>query len=141
MHLLKNLIDSLVLNMCMHETYNNDDGHNRYQQHGIDIDDLKKCVNCMKKKNKMVYFLTIILYMVLKKLFKALTLLYNGMLIHGVSPSELLIGTIVSFQKCKRKAHHSSKNYRALTLGSITGKLYDAFIMKQQTGVSDASDL
>ena len=82
----------------------------------------------------MAYFLTI-LYIVLTKLFKALTLLYNGMLIHGVSPSELLIGTMVTLQKDKRKVHHSSDNYRALTLGSIIGKFYDAIIIKQQTGV------
>ena len=63
------------------------------------------------------------------------------MLIHGVSPSELLIGTMVPFQKDKRKAHHSSDNYTALTLGSIIGKLYDAIIIKQQTGVFDTSDL
>ena len=63
------------------------------------------------------------------------------MLIHGVSPSELLIGTMVPLQKDKRKAHHSSDNYRALTLGSIIGKLYDTIIIKQQTGVFDTSDL
>ena len=63
------------------------------------------------------------------------------MLIHGVSPSELLIGTMVPLQKDKRKAHHSSDNYRALTLGSVIGKLYDAIIIKQQTGVFDTSDL
>ena len=44
-------------------------------------------------------------------------------------------------QKDKRKAHHSCDNYRALTLGSIIGKLYDAIIIKQQTGVFDTSDL
>ena len=37
-----------------------------------------------------------------KTLFKALTLLYNSILIHGVSPSELLIGTIVPHQKQKK---------------------------------------
>ena len=63
------------------------------------------------------------------------------MLIHGVSPSELLIGTMVPLQKDKRKAHHSSDNYRALTLGSIISKLYDAIIIKQQTGVFDTPDL
>ena len=41
------------------------------------------------------------------------------MLIHGVSPSELLIGTMVPLQKDNRKAHHSSDNYRALTLGNV----------------------
>ena len=76
-----------------------------------------------------------------EKLFKVLTLLYNGKLIHGVSPSEILIGTMVPLQKDKRKAHHSSDNYRALTLGSINRKLYDAIIIKQQIGVSDTSDL
>ena len=72
--------------MCMHDNDDNDNGHNCHQQQGIDIDDLKKCVNCMKRvKRRMVHGT--------EKLFKALTLLYNGMLIHGVSPSELLIGT------------------------------------------------
>ena len=63
------------------------------------------------------------------------------MLIHGVSPSELLIGTMVPLQKDNRKAHHSSDNYRALTLGNVIGKLYDAIIIKQQIGVFDTSYL
>ena len=68
-------------------------------------------------------------------LFIALTLLYNGILIHGVSPSELLIGTTVPLQKDKRKMHHSFDNYKALTSGNIIGKLCYAIIIKQQTGV------
>ena len=64
MHLLKSIIDNLVITMCMHENDDNNDGHNCHQQHGIDIDDLKKCVNCMKHGKKMAYFLTI-LYLVL----------------------------------------------------------------------------
>ena len=59
------------------------------------------------------------------------------MLIHGVSLCELLIDTMMPLQKDKRKAHHNSDKYRALTLGSIIGKLYDAIIIKQQTGVFD----
>ena len=83
----------------------------------------------------MAYFVTI-LYIVLKNC-EALTLLYNGMLIHGVSPSELLIGTMVPLQKDNRNSHHSSDNSRVLTLGSIIGKLFDAIIIKQQNGVFD----
>ena len=129
-HLLKCTVDNLVINMCVHETDDNNDGHNCHQQHGIDIVDLKKCVNCMKhvKKEENGIFSNHIIH-VIEKLFKALALLYNGMLIHGVSPSYLLIGT----QKDKRTAHHSSDNYRALTLGSIICKLYYAIIIKQQT--------
>ena len=109
---------------------------------GFTIDDLKKCVNCMKhgKKEENGIFSNNIIHGT-EKLFKALTLLYNGVLIHGVSPSDLLIGTMVPLQKDKRKVHHSSDNYRALTLGSIIGKLYDAIIIKQKTGVFDTLDL
>ena len=63
------------------------------------------------------------------------------MLIHSVSPSDLLIGTMVPLQKDKRKAHHSCDNHRALTLGSIIGKLYEAIVIKQQTGVFDTLNL
>ena len=108
--------------MCLHENYDNDDGHNCHQQHGIDIDDLKKCVNCMKhgKKEEHGIFSNHIIPGT-EKLFKALTWLYNDMRIRGVSPSELLIGTMVPLQKDKRKAHHKFDNCRALTLGSIIG--------------------
>ena len=66
---------------------------------------------------------------------------YHIIALHNLFISELLIGTMVPLQKDKRKAHHSSDNYRALTLGSIIGKLYDAIIIKQQTRVFDTSDL
>ena len=52
MHLLKSRIDNLVINMCMHKNYYNDNGYNCHQQHGIDIDVLKKCVNCIKLGEK-----------------------------------------------------------------------------------------
>ena len=95
----------------MHDNYDND-GHNCHQQHGIDIDDLKKYVNCMKhgKKEENGIFSNHIIYGT-EKLFKALILLYNGMLIHGVSLCELLIDTMVPLQKDKRKAHHNSDKY------------------------------
>ena len=38
--------------MCMLENDDNNDGHNYHQHYGIDIDDLKKCVNCMKHDKK-----------------------------------------------------------------------------------------
>ena len=106
MHLLKSRVNNLVINMCMHEYDYNDDGHNCHQQHGIDINDLKKCVTCMKhgKKIENGIFSNHIIYGT-DKLVKAFIFLYNGMLIHVVSPSELLIGTMVPFQKDKIKAH------------------------------------
>ena len=87
--------------MCVHENYDVthiycylSNGHNCHQHHGIDIDDLKKCANCMNhgKKEENGIFSNHIIHGT-EKLFKAL--LYNGMLIHGVSSNELLIGTMV----------------------------------------------
>ena len=65
---------------------------------------LKKCVNCMEhgKKEENGIFSNHIIHGT-EKLFKALTLLYNGMLIHGVSPSELLRGTMCHFRKIKER--------------------------------------
>ena len=54
------------------------------------------------------------------------------MLIHGVSPSDLLIGTMVPLQKDKRKAHQSFDNYRALTLGSIIDLLIGTMVPLQK---------
>ena len=47
----------------------------------------------------------------------------------------------MQLHKDKRKAHHSSDNYRVLTIGTIIGMLCDVFIINQQTGVVDTSDL
>ena len=58
MHLLKSRVENLVINMCVHVNDDTNDCHNCHQQHGMDIDDLKKYVNCTKhgKKKKMAYF-------------------------------------------------------------------------------------
>ena len=51
----------------MHENYDNDDGHNCHQQHGMDIGDITLLETWIKKK--MAYVLTI-LYMVLRNCSK-----------------------------------------------------------------------
>ena len=63
-HLLKSRVDNLVINMCVHENHDNDDDHSSHEQQGIDVDDLKKCANCMKRGKKEE------LYMVLKHCLK-----------------------------------------------------------------------
>ena len=47
------------------------------------------------------------------------TFLYNVMLSHGTSTDELLAGIMIPLIKDKRKSHHDSDNYRALTIGTI----------------------
>ena len=74
-------------------------------------------------------------------LYDILAKLYNCMLSHGVSPNDMLVGTMIPLQKDRRSAHHCSTNYRALTLGSIVGKLYDSIIINQQAHVFNTSEL
>ena len=50
-----------------------------------------------------------------------LGLLFNSMLIHGVSPCNLLISTLVPIPKNKNKSLNDSDNYRAIALGSVVG--------------------
>ena len=63
-----------------------------------------KCVNYMKHgKNEDNCIFSNHVIRGTEKLFKALTLLYNDMLIHGVSQSEILIGTMVHFKQIKER--------------------------------------
>ena len=43
-------------------------------------------------------------------------LLFNSMLVHGVLPDGMLLGTIISIVKNKWKSTSDSSNFRAITL-------------------------
>ena len=51
-------------------------------------------------------------------LYKLSTMLFNCMLIHGLSTNELLVGTMIPLQKDKRNTKHNSVHYRALTMST-----------------------
>ena len=40
------------------------------------------------------------------------------MLVHGIAPSNLLIGTMTPIIKNNRESHNRSNNYRTLTIGT-----------------------
>ena len=129
MSLLNNRINSLI-----------DDTH--MPDGIIDRSVLRDCINNMKcgKREESGLFSDHIVHGT-NKLFDVLTALYNEMIIHGVSPQALLLGTMVPLQKENRKSNRCSDNYRALTLGSIISKLYDAIIIQQHSNVFITSDL
>ena len=129
MSLLNNIINSLI-----------DDTH--MPDGIIDRSVLRDCINNMKcgKREESGLFSDHIVHGT-NKLFDVLTALYNGMIIHGVSPQALLLGTMVPLQKDNRKSNRCSDNYSALTLGSIISKLYDAIIIQQHSNVFITSDL
>ncbi len=45
--------------------------------------------------------------------------LFNAIIIHGISPHNMLISTLIPIPKSKKKSLNDSDNYRAIALGSV----------------------
>ena len=68
-------------------------------------------------------------------LYVLLTMVFNSMLIHGVSPESMLVGTMIPIPKDRRQLRCTSDNFRAITLSSsIVGKLLDLIILSKGKG-------
>ena len=76
-----------------------------------------------------------------EKLFQYLTSIFNAMLVHGISPSSMLQGTMVPIPKGRGKMLGCSDNYRAITLSSIVSKVFDWVILMKEDMSLRSSDL
>ena len=74
-------------------------------------------------------------------LYVLLTMVFNSMLIHGVSPESMLVGTMIPIPKDRRQLRCTSDNFRAITLSSIVGKLLDLIILSKEQGALLTSQL
>ncbi len=73
-------------------------------------------------------------------LYVYLTIIFNAMLIHGISPESMLLGTMVPIPKNKRQSLCNFDNYRAIPLSSIIGKILDWIILiKEEQSLSSSS--
>ncbi len=73
-------------------------------------------------------------------LYVYLTMIFNAMLIHGISPESMLLGTMIPISKNKRQSLCNSNNYRAIALSSIIGKILDWIILiKEEQSLSRSS--
>ncbi len=69
-----------------------------------------------------------------------LTMIFNAMLIHGISPESMLLGTMVPIPQNKKQTLCNSDNYRAIALSSIIGKILDWIILiKEEQSLSSSS--
>ena len=75
------------------------------------------------------------------RLIVTIKLLFNSMLIHGIAPDDLLLGTMIPLIKNKRESSQSSDNYRALTIGTGLSKLLETVILNRQTDALNTSEL
>ena len=62
-------------------------------------------------------------------LFIHISLLFSALLRCGVTPNNILLATLVSIPKNKRKCLNHSSNYRAIALGSIFSKNFNIIII------------
>ena len=69
-----------------------------------------------------------------------LTFLYNAMIKHGTSSSELVEGIMIPLIKDKRSSNQKSDNYRALTLGTILSKLFETIILQNNANIFQNSE-
>ena len=68
-----------------------------------------------------------------QRLIIVLSLLFNCMLVHGVTPDELMVGIMSPLIKDARKSQQESENYRSLTIGTcISTKFKKAFRSKHK---------
>ena len=70
-----------------------------------------------------------------------LSLLFSTMLRHGHSPKGMLIGTMVPLPKGRWNDLSDSKNFRALTISSLLGKLLDNTILDIESQIFKTNDL
>ena len=76
-----------------------------------------------------------------KRLMIILALFFNSMLIHGIAPDELILGTMIPLIKDTRGKKQCSDNYRALTIGTGMAKILDIIILNQQKDKLKTSSL
>ena len=70
-----------------------------------------------------------------------LTLLFNMMLVHGICPKSMLLGTMVPIHKNKKKSLCNSDNYRAIALSNIFGTTFDWVILLKDQDALCSSDM
>ena len=75
------------------------------------------------------------------RLFVLICTLFNSMIIHGIAPSDFLVGTMIPIVKDYRKSSKRSDNYRTLTLGTILSKVFDILILEKHNYFFNTSEL
>ena len=75
------------------------------------------------------------------RLYVLLTCLFNSMLVHGIAPNNMLIGTMTPIIKDGRESHKNSSNYRTLTIGTCLSKVFDILVIKNQSKVFNTSEM
>ena len=135
MNQLKNDVNINIKNSC-------NVGKCKYS-HQISIDDIVKGISHIKpgKTDGDVGHCSDHILNGTHLLHNYLSILFNSMLCHGHSPDGIVLSTITSIPKCKRKSINDSENYRGIALSSILGKIFDWIILVKYSDIFETTDL
>ncbi len=70
-----------------------------------------------------------------------IALLFSSMVSHGCSPMGLMVSTILSIPKNRRKSLNDSDNYRGIALNSVLAKTFDWILLKTHKDALTSCDL
>ena len=132
---LCNIIDTNVVSNCV--------GGRCYNKHTVTIDDVCQSIRKLKNNKSDCKYkaFSCNLLNAPHMSFVLLSLLFQCMLSHGIIPEDMGLGNITPIIKNKCKSCNDSNNYRAITLSSILGKLFDYIILTQNSSVPSTCDL
>ena len=66
--------------------------------------------------------------------------LMNCMLIHGITPNDMLCGTLIPIPKNRRVPNSTSDNFRAICLQNVLCKIFDIMILHRETKALQTSE-
>ena len=128
-------VDNGVNNVCNnHECTNN---------HDITVNDIQcaiKKIKLFKSDACFELFSNNLIYGG-NSLYVHISLLFNSMLKHGVTPDNMSLSTLIPIPKSFKRSRNDSNNYRAIALGSVFGKVLDHVILNQNINEMSSCDL
>ena len=109
----------------------------------IKVDELKSAIkqlSCGKSDGQTGLFSDHIVHGT-PNLYRLITALFNAMIVHGVSPSEMLSSVMLPIVKNKRVQSSNSDNFRAVCLQSVLCKLLDLIVLAREKHALITSEL
>ena len=106
----------------------------------VSFSDVVEAVNCLKfgKMTGILVCLLIMLNMVLMN-YLYIYLCFFHPCLFTVSV-DFLVSSIILFPKCKNSTGVDSNNYRAISLSSIFGKIFDRIILNRYSNITITSE-
>ena len=129
-------INSRIKNECKVNPYN------KYHSHTITMNDVVNAIDDLKqgKKEENGLYSNHFKHGT-KRMMIILALFFNSMVVHGIAPDEMHLGTMIPLIKDTRGKKQCSDNYRALTIGTGLAKILDIIILNQQKDKLETSYL